>query len=381
MGVEYAEPDYIVWADVIPNDPRWGTNGTYGLTKIDAENAWTATTGDPNGIVGIVDTGSGPHPDLDGNLIPGYDFINNDSDPSDDNRHGTFTGCEIGCVGDNGIGFTGVAWHVKLKPYKFLGGCGSGTSSNAIRAIDDATATGVPILSNSWGGGNFSQALFDSINAYCVAGGLFVASAGNNGGTRLADNDVTPQYPASYDAPCIISVAATDSLDGLAGFSSYGLTRVHLGAPGVSLLSGIPYPYTCSGPTLADYGLLSGTSMSAPLVAGVAHLVRSVCPACTGMDLKARILASVDPVASLAGKTVTGGRLNAARAVGAVVPPVAPACGDGTCGEGENCKNCELSPTHPLGDCWRIRKPRSDQTCCRDGRIQPGDLTRCNGDN
>lgn len=369
-AIEYAEPDYVVYADVVPNDPRWGTGGSYGLTIIDAPHAWDVTTGDPSVVVGIVDTGSGPHADL--SLVPGYDYLNNDADASDDHRHGTFTASQVGGVGNNGIGFVGVAWHVSLKPYKFLSGCGSGTTSNAILAIDDATASGVPILNNSWGGSGFSQALLDSINAYCAAGGLFVASAGNN----ASDTDLTPQYPADYDSPCIISVAATDSLDGLASFSNFGALTVDLGAPGVSILGGIPYPYTCSGTTSSDYGFLSGTSMAAPFVSGVAALVKSLCPTCTGADIKARILAAVDPVASLAGRTVTGGRLNAARAVGYGGPPPPPPaafCNDGTCDPAESCKDCP-------SDCGLfIHKPRSAASCCGDNKLQPGDLTRCFG--
>jgi len=370
----YAEPDYIVSIDAVPNEFYYDPNFMYGLFRIDAAHAWDLTTGDPNVVVEVIDTGSGPHPDLDGNLIPGYDYLNEDADPSDDNRHGTHTAGTIGAVGNNLIDTVGVAWRVSIAPCKFLSGCGSGNTSDAIQCIDWGVAHGVDIMSNSWGGGGFSQALLDSINGACAAGVLFVASAGNN----AANSDVTPQYPGSYDAPCIISVAATDSLDLLASYSNFGTgpQAPDLAAPGSNVLSLLPYPYTCGGPTAGARGYLSGTSMACPHVAGVAALVKSLHPTWTYPEIKAAILGGADVLPSLTGKTVTGGRLNAAGAVGAVVPPDPPSafCGDGTCQTVENCKQCE-------SDCVRVRKPRQSRTCCGDGRIDPGDLTRCGGDN
>jgi subtilisin family serine protease len=158
------------------------------------------------------------------------------------------------------------------------------------------------VLSNSWGGGAFSQALLDEINRANTYNMLFVAAAGNRG----SNNDTTPVYPANYAAPNVVSVAATDNKDQLASFSDYGATTVHLGAPGNNVYS-----------TLANnnYGYLSGTSMATPHVSGAAVLVLSVCNNLQTSALKSTLLANVDADPALSGRTVTGGRLNVNKAV------------------------------------------------------------------
>ena len=182
---------------------------------------------------------------------------------------------------------------------KFLSASGSGTTSGAINAIEFAiqakqlAGANVRVLSNSWGGGGFSQALLDEINKANTAGILFVAAAGNS----ARNNDATANYPSNYNAPNVVAVAATDNQDRLASFSNYGATQVDLGAPGVDIYSTIRN---------GNYAWFDGTSMATPHVSGAAALVLAACTLDTAA-LKANLLANVDPVASLAGRTVTGG--------------------------------------------------------------------------
>jgi subtilisin family serine protease len=345
--VAYAEPNYMLHASdfpATPNDPfrgqLWGMHNvgqTGGVldADIDAPEAWAAGhTGSGSVVVGIIDTGIDyTHPDLVDNVwtnpgeiagdgidndangyvddVHGYDFVGaGDFDPFDDHGHGTHVAGTIGARADNGIGVVGVNWDVKLMALKFLNASGSGTTEDAIEAVNYAAAMGVRITNNSWGGGAFSQALYDAIS---VSGSLFVAAAGNSATSNV-------NYPAGYDLDNILSVAATTSSDDLASFSSYGPDWVDLAAPGVGVYS------TYVG---NSYRYFSGTSMAAPHVSGAAALVLGSAPALTTADIKSALLISVDPVASLAGKTLTGGRLNVARALGAPELPamdtIAPA--------------------------------------------------------
>ncbi|MGE5175287.1 MAG: S8 family serine peptidase [Hyphomicrobiales bacterium] len=329
-NVVYIEPNYVLTADVAPNDPRYPemyglhntgqTGGTPGA-DISAQLAWDQFTGDPNLKVGVIDTGVDyNHPDLSANIwtnpgeipgngidddgngyvddVHGYDFVNHDGDPFDDNGHGTHTSGTIAAAGNNNTGVVGVNWQAKIVAIKFLSAGGSGSTSDAILGIQYAITVGVRLTSNSWGGGGFSQALLDAINAAGAAGQLFVAAAGNSG----QNSDITPQYPAAYDTPYIISVAATDNNDNLASFSNYGATTVDIAAPGVSILSTLPGN---------SYGLLSGTSMATPHVAGVVALAMGRYPNVPNLQIKNLVLNAADVKPSLQGKCVTNGRLNA----------------------------------------------------------------------
>jgi subtilisin family serine protease len=325
--VRFAEPNFVYQAHAIPNDPFY--NRLWGLQNIDAPEAWDVTTGSSAVTVAVIDTGvDHSHPDLssriwinpgencagcrtdgadnDGNGYVddwrGWDFANDDNDPTDDNGHGTHVAGTIGATGDNGIGVTGVNWQVRTMPLKFLTAGGTGTAADAISAILYAAQNGAQILNNSWGGEDYSQALADAIASTDANGALFVAAAGNDS----SDNDAAPMYPSSYELPNVVSVAATDSADDLAWFSNAGRQSVDLGAPGENIYS------TWPGGT---YQYSSGTSMAAPQVAGVAALVKAAFPSATGIGIKAQLLDSVDPAASLAELTTTGGRLNAAGAV------------------------------------------------------------------
>ena len=289
----------------------------YGLTKIGATDAWAITKGSKNFIVADIDTGidynhedlafnvwRNPHPS-DKNDIVGYDFVHDDGLPFDDNEHGTHTAGTIGAVGGNGIGISGVSQRVSLMAVKFLSGDGSGTTADAIRAIDYAIGHGAKVLSNSWGGKSDgdNQALSDAIDRARAKGVLFIAAAGNDG----SDNDGNdPDYPASFKQDNMIAVAATDEQDTLAFFSNYGKTTTHLAAPGVNVYSTVPGN---------KYASLSGTSMACPHVAGAAALLWSMHPNWDYKKVKQVLLDTVDPIASLKDKTVTGGRLNILRAL------------------------------------------------------------------
>ena len=346
--VRYAEPNVSFGIDVLPNDPSvpqlWGlenggqsVNGVAGLADadIDAGAAWDVTTGRASVTVGVIDTGVDYlHPDLAANIwinpgedCPGcrndgvdndgngyvddwhgWDFKNNDNDPFDDNGHGTHVAGTIGAAGDNGQGVAGVDWTVKIMPLKFLGADGTGDASDAVEAILYATSMGAVVTNNSWGGDAYSQALADAVASADAGGSLFVAAAGNS----FANTDTSPNYPSGYSAPNIISVAATDQSDARAWFSNYGLRSVDLGAPGTNILSTKPG---------ASYQYLDGTSMATPFVTGAAALARSAFPSATAPGLKALLLRTVDANAALAGKTTTGGRLNAGNALACTTAP------------------------------------------------------------
>ena len=328
--IRYIEPNFIVHATRTPNDPSLGqqwamnntgqTGGTAGA-DIAAFRAWDITTGSSSVLVAIIDSGVDyTHADLSPNIytnpreipnnhidddgngfvddVRGWDFVNNDNDPTDDNGHGTHVAGTVGAVGDNGIGVAGVCWNVRLLPVKFLNSSGAGNVGNAISAIEYATRMGARVMNNSWGGGPYSQALFEAIRAAGDAGALFVAAAGNNG----SDNDLLPSYPAGYELPNVISVAASDANDHLAGFSNFGATSVDLAAPGVDILSTA---------RRGGYQILSGTSMATPHVTGAIALILSRFPDIDPASAKSLLLSHVEPVAALSGRVASGGRLSA----------------------------------------------------------------------
>lgn len=348
--IDYVEPNYTISLNsTIPNDSNfnelWGLNNT-GQTwgtpdaDIDAPEAWNISTGN-NIVVGVIDSGVDyTHPDLNDNMWTnpgetpgdgidndgngyvddyyGWDFVNNDNNPYDDVGHGTHVAGTIAAEANNSIGVSGVSWSSQIMALKIFGPNETSASTFGIsKAIEYATMMGAHLTNNSWGGGEYSQLIYDAIAAAGQAGKLFVAAAGNGGLDDIGDNnDWTPTYPANYNLDNIISVAATDHNDQLADFSNYGATSVDLAAPGVGILSTLPG---------GGYGSASGTSMAAPHVSGVASLILAQNPNLTALEVKERILQSVDPISGLQGKTVTGGRLNAHKALtNGTTPPVTP---------------------------------------------------------
>lgn len=334
--VRYAEPDWVCKASSVPNDPNFGSlwgmrntgqtvNSDPGVAGADsrAHLAWDTFTGSSTLVVAIIDDGtSRTHPDLAANIWSnpgeisgdgidnegngyvddtwGYDFYQRDNDPSG-TGHGTHTAGTVGAVGNNGVGVAGVMWSCKLMALRFLGPNG-GVTSDAILSVQYANGKRVRVSNNSWGGGGFSQALYDAINAGKAANHLFVAASGNSG----INSDTSPAYPGAYNLDNIINVAATDNNDGRASFSNYGATSVDIGAPGVNILS----TYGTNG-----YSYLNGTSMACPHVAGAVALVTAANPTLTYAQVRSRILSTARPVASLSGRCVTGGVVDIAAAI------------------------------------------------------------------
>lgn len=249
-----AEPNYYVYADdIIPSDPGFGSQ--YGLINIRAPQGWDLSTGATWVTIAVIDTGVDlSHPELAYKTIQGYDFVNNDDVPQDDNGHGTHVAGIAAAASNNGVGITGVSWGANIMPLKVLNSAGNGTYADVASAIVWATDHGAQVINMSLGGSFPSSVLEDAVNYAYARGMVQVAAAGNSGsGTVL--------YPAHY-AP-VIAVAATDNFNSHAGFSNYG-PEVDLAAPGVLIYSLYPG---------GGYGYRSGTSMAAPFVAGLASIL------------------------------------------------------------------------------------------------------------
>ena len=302
--VEYVEPNYTIRVSLTPDDTYysmlWGLH-SQSDRDIDAPEMWNHFQGSNSIMIGVIDTGIDyNHPDLQQNIwtnpgeipgngidddnngfiddVHGYDFVNNDGDPMDDNGHGTHCAGTIGATGNNSLGVAGVMWNSQMVALKFLNAQGSGSTANAIRAINYAAMMDIPITNNSWGSSTYSQALKDAIEA---SDKLFIAAAGND----ADNNDSIGSYPASYNLDNIISVAASNSNDEIAPFSNYGASTVDIFAPGQNILSTVPNN---------RYSYKNGTSMAAPHVAGVAGLLLSHSPTTDLMTIKNTILASAD---------------------------------------------------------------------------------------
>lgn len=350
--VEYAEPDYFVYAtDTVPDDPLFVGGQMWGLSQtscqfcsqqtpsIDATRAWDITTGSDDIIAVVLDTGVDlQHEDLAPNAwvnpspgalpgfsndINGWNFYNDNNQTftsSGEDFHGTHVAGSIGAMGNNSKGVTGVAWHVRLMSLKFLGGTqGKGSTSNAVKGINYAIdmrnrGYNIRVINASWGGGGNSQALHDAIAAANDAGILFVCAAGNDG----SNIDDTPSYPAAFAGGLAgtISVAAVDQTGSLASFSNYGHDSVSLAAPGVQIES--TYPGN-------NYTTLSGTSMATPYVSGIAVLLWSQNPSLSPAQVKQRIVDTSEPLSSLASIVARSGRASAYAALtNPDIPPQSP---------------------------------------------------------
>jgi subtilisin family serine protease len=327
-AVEGAWPNYEYTLSATPNDPfysvQWGLNNT-GQTidgpargavagtagdDINVSAAWNATTGSSSVVVAVIDGGvQTDHPDLAANIGPGWNFAYNNSNPDpfpmNESFHGTHVAGIIGAVTNNSLGVAGVSPHVTIMPLQTADPRhpGEDDTYSVIQAIIYADQHGASIVNMSFGGHQYDDLLYQAMKNSTM---LFVCAAGNDG----TNNDLTPDYPASYGLPNIISVAASDSNGNLANFSNYGPASVDLAAPGVDIASTF-YQYG------QGYGYVyaSGTSMAAPFVSGVAALVKAVHPNYGYAELKSAILSTTDAQPAFAGKMSTGGMLDAGKAV------------------------------------------------------------------
>ncbi|HEY8415464.1 MAG TPA: S8 family serine peptidase [Thermaerobacter sp.] len=347
---EYVQPNYVYRLAARPGDPlfgeQWGLHnegqavlGRRGLpgVDIDAPEAWDVTRGSAGVVVAVIDTGVDlRHPDLagaawvneaeakgrpgvddDGNLyvddVHGYDFYHRDGtvfDPEDGDEHGTHVAGIIAARWDNGEGVAGVAPGVRIMVLKVFGG-DTGTSADAVEAVAYADRMGARIVNMSWGGPDDDPALKDAIARSHM---LFVAAAGNNGN----NNDARPYYPASYDLDNVVAVAAVNSQGHLSAFSNFGRKSVDLAAPGEAILSTVP-----GAAGKGAYAYMSGTSMAAPHVAGVAALVASRFPWLSAAGIRQHLLATARLLPALQGAVAVPGLPDAGRAV--QEEPVAPA--------------------------------------------------------
>jgi subtilisin family serine protease len=320
--VEHVEPNYIRYKmAVTPNDPLFGQQ--WALQNIQMPEAWGVERGERNVVIAIADSGIDyMHEDLKNNLwrntgevcnngidddMDGYidncfgiNAITGSGDPMDDEGHGTHVSGIAGAKGNNSIGISGVNWKVSLMALKFIGAEGTGTVADLIETIEFAMQKGVRVFNMSFG--SYDYSVFERQAIENAGNVLFMASAGN----EKINNDVHPLYPASYDLPNIISVAASDEEDKLLFFSNYGKNTVHVAAPGLSILSTLP------GNT---YNTLTGTSMATSFVSGLSGLILSKNPTISVSRLKDQILRTVDVDSNLQGKILTGGRINAYRAL------------------------------------------------------------------
>lgn len=340
--VAYAEPNFIYKAiSTTTTDPMfeklWGLknngnnepnregnySGVQGVVGADvnAEKAWQITKGSKKVVIAVIDTGIDyNHPDLSDNIwsnpneiagnqvdddgngyvddVHGWNAFAKNGNPMDGNAHGTHCAGTIGASHDNNVGVAGVMSEVQMMAVKFLSDQGSGSLADAIDAINYATKMNVDLMSNSWGGGGFSQALEDSIKAANERGILFVAAAGNSS----TNNDSSPHYPSNYQVNNVISVAAHTVSDNLATFSCFGKRTVHVAAPGHNILSTVPGN---------KYAVYSGTSMATPHVSGVLGLLLSKEGRLPVDEVRNRLMATTVPVGAYRKKTISGGRVDA----------------------------------------------------------------------
>jgi thermitase len=304
--LEFAEPNAIARAIATTNDPYYTGNHQWSLSKIQAPAAWDKSTGSAAVTVAVIDSGTDAnHPDLKGKILPGYDFVNSDSDPSDDNGHGTAVAGVIGASTNNGIGMAAVAWATPVIPVKVLDASGSGSYSNIAKAINYSADNGARIINLSLGGTSSSRTLQNAVDYAWNKGSTLIAAAGNNGNN-------TAFYPAACNN--VVAVSATNSSDTRPSWSNYG-SYVDISAPGDSILT------TYKG----GYAYLSGTSFSSPVTAGVAALIASAKPSLSNTQLVDILLKNSDDLGAAGYDQFYGhGRVNANRAVTAAVGVSSP---------------------------------------------------------
>ena len=337
-GVEFAEPNFLVRHDEVkPSDQRFpeqwalrnaGQSGGVADSDVRATKAWQETTGSRSTVVAVVDSGVDfTHPDLAGNRwmnpgevadngldddrdgyaddVNGWDWVAGAGVIRDELGHGTAVAGVIAAEGDNGIGVAGMMWRASLMSLRVLDSAGTGDVASAVEAIDYAVKHGAQVVNCSWGTDADSQALRDAIERAGRKGVVVITSAGNSG----RDIDSQPYYPASFDLPNLISVASSDGFDNLAQFSNRGGARVGVAAPGVDILT------TQLG---GDYRFVSGTSASAPLVAGIAGLIKTLRPNMPAAGVRSAVLGGARRVGTLVGKVASSGVADAEGALASV---------------------------------------------------------------
>lgn len=326
--VDRVEPDFVVRiAATTPNDPAYLDGTLWGLNNmgqnsgtddadIDAPEAWDALTSASNTVVAVLDTGVRyTHEDLAANMWTsphdgshGFNAINGSNDPKDDNGHGTRVAGILGGVGNNGKGVAGVAWRVQIMACKFIDRDGFGSISDAIACIEFARTNGAQVINASWGFYDFSMALLDAVSSAREADMIVVAAAGND----ARNTDLIPFYPASFEFDNIVSVAATTREDDLVWYSNFGATSVDLAAPGTNI-------YSTDFLSDTAYAMDEGTSMATPFVTGAIALMLEKYPGETHQQIISRLMSATDPLPALAGKCLTGGRLNLRRAINPIL--------------------------------------------------------------
>ncbi|MBA2263554.1 MAG: cell wall-binding repeat-containing protein [Chloroflexi bacterium] len=324
-SVEQVEPNYVVQlvnegavSAVGVNDPQ--TGGQYSLDRMRVRDAWSLSTGGSN-VIAVLDTGvQYDHPDLAGRLLAGYDFVNDDTDASDDNGHGTWVSGIVAANANDGYGIAGVSWSDKILPVKIMNREGTGSTADLLAAITWSADQGADVINLSVGGFPYSQLMQDAVNDAFSKGAVLVGAAGNN---RRQENF----YPASFDN--VISVSATQVDDEFSNWSSYG-PKVDLSAPGSSVLTTNCYVCTYANHnTWGSHTYISGTSFATPNVVGVVALMRARYPGYTAQQVVDRLFSTVDDIGYPGMDNRYGrGRVNAYRALGASVTGPGPSTGD-----------------------------------------------------
>lgn len=312
--IEFAEPDHTATAIGGANDPYFTSGAQWYLPKIQAPAAWDYGTGASGVTIAVIDSGVlASHPDLAGKVLAGFDFHNSDTDPTDDNGHGSAVAGLAAAASNNLTGMAGVAWDNPVLPVKVLGADGSGSYSAISNAITWAADRGARVINLSLGGTSSSRTLQQAVDYAWSRNAVVIAAAGNNGNS-------VPLYPAA--CANVVAVSATNSSDLRPSWSNFG-SYVDLAAPGENVL-------TLQGG--ASYASWSGTSFSSPIASGVAALMISANPALSNQEAVDLLLRNADDIGSAGYDTSFGyGRVNAYRAVAAAVaagsvdrtPPVA----------------------------------------------------------
>lgn len=330
--IEYAEPNVVLHVGREPNDPRFRfqwhlltrTSNPDRRADVRAPEAWDMTTGSPNVVIAVIDTGAAfNHRDMVDKFLAGRSFVSGVSSPTDDNGHGTAVSGTAAANTDNALDVAGICWTCRILPVKVISRDGTGSLSAVTRGINYAisqASQGVRVINLSLGYcGTASFTLRNALQAAGTAGILVTAAAGNGCGNdgNGKNNDEQPDYPANFAAELenVVSVASTGRFNQLSSFSNYGRTTVTLAAPGEGIFTTVPTDTSLEISSSSGVAPISGTSFAAPIVAGIAGLIFSQFPGATIAQARARLAGSVDRFTEFLDKLAAGGRVNAFRAL------------------------------------------------------------------